>query len=513
MFFLPPSGVVLVQILGGLTVVIGLCLGWAWGAITMKAALATRPASDLQAQYAALQASNTPNTTNVDAASGQAQFTQIRIFEGAMLDTRVSVTYFCMMSLFIYLFARMRIAAPKLALVSIFGTIVADIYLVIAPLIPAFQGTIPKTMIIPCGIAIGVGALCNIVLFPQSTSPIVLHGMSETFVQMRGFGKALGLHLQDQDKHFDIKRLMKLRDGLLASYKSVDDAIKFLPMDFSYGKWSPQDIGSLHEPFRQMFVAFGELLQVPMFREQGRMKADMLRKVSPDGHKSSADAEEDTRTENADDMGKKSSKKRKKDAKVPKTKVATHQIARTIGLHEHLHHPDVETMTRQTFQELSQSLSVLLPTWREASLYVAASISQSTSRSNMRNSGEILKDLHHAQAEFEATAGKALVELHEHLLDADGNIIEDETGHHPPLLGLMTGLLYVERITNCAKATSVLLEKIAELDTTRQKSRLWLPKGLAKLFSWALSEDAAPNTVQGLQRTTTASSKPKKSRR
>jgi hypothetical protein len=100
---MPPSGVVFIHFAAGVMICVGLALGWAWGVITMKAALATRPLADLQQRYAELQQSMPQNTTNVDQASGQATYQQIAIYEGFMLDTRVSVTYFCMMGLFVYL--------------------------------------------------------------------------------------------------------------------------------------------------------------------------------------------------------------------------------------------------------------------------------------------------------------------------------------------------------------------------------------------------------------------------
>lgn len=68
----------------------------------MKAALATRPAADLEARYALLE-QMAKNTTYVSQASGQSQYLQIQIFEGFMLDTRVTLTYFCLIGLFIYL--------------------------------------------------------------------------------------------------------------------------------------------------------------------------------------------------------------------------------------------------------------------------------------------------------------------------------------------------------------------------------------------------------------------------
>lgn len=103
LFIVPPSGIVLINLLSSLTIGMGLLLGWAWGVIAMKAALATRPQEDLNARYAELQRSMPQNTTNADQASGQSNYIQISVFNGFMLDTRVSVTYFCMVGLFIYL--------------------------------------------------------------------------------------------------------------------------------------------------------------------------------------------------------------------------------------------------------------------------------------------------------------------------------------------------------------------------------------------------------------------------
>lgn len=45
----------------------------------MKAALSARPATDLQAQYIALQQAGSRNTTNVGQASGQTQWLQLVI--------------------------------------------------------------------------------------------------------------------------------------------------------------------------------------------------------------------------------------------------------------------------------------------------------------------------------------------------------------------------------------------------------------------------------------------------
>lgn len=81
--------------------IIGMALGWAWGTITMKAALATRPAAETLARERQLALTAQATGTNI----------QVLIFNGFMLDTRVTVTYFCMLLLFIYLMVSQVVAS------------------------------------------------------------------------------------------------------------------------------------------------------------------------------------------------------------------------------------------------------------------------------------------------------------------------------------------------------------------------------------------------------------------
>lgn len=86
--------------MAGVSICVGLAVGWVWGVITMKAALATRPDEDLQAQYAKLQQSISQGDIQ---ASGPTPALQVALYDGFFLDTRVSICTFCMISLFIYL--------------------------------------------------------------------------------------------------------------------------------------------------------------------------------------------------------------------------------------------------------------------------------------------------------------------------------------------------------------------------------------------------------------------------
>lgn len=99
-FIVPPSGIVFVFILATFTLLLGITLSWAWGVIVMKAALAARPQAQTNARLQALQQAITSRVkaTGENVAGVQQEF----IFDGFMLDARVSVIYFVLMCLFIY---------------------------------------------------------------------------------------------------------------------------------------------------------------------------------------------------------------------------------------------------------------------------------------------------------------------------------------------------------------------------------------------------------------------------
>jgi hypothetical protein len=106
LFILPPSGILLIFLLGEFTLLIGMCLAWAWGVIVMKAALAARPASETQAQFNALQQQAYINAN----ASGQsvASEANLLVVDGFMLDARVTAVFFVLICLFIYFMVSKR---------------------------------------------------------------------------------------------------------------------------------------------------------------------------------------------------------------------------------------------------------------------------------------------------------------------------------------------------------------------------------------------------------------------
>ncbi|WKT48323.1 Putative ER transporter, 6TM, N-terminal [Fusarium oxysporum f. sp. vasinfectum] len=120
----------------------------------MKAAVATWPQAEKQARFAALQ-QEAANTTN------PLQYAEVQISQW------IHVGYECDHHVFLHDgIARLRVAFPKLILVQVVASIVTVIYLNAAPLLPTFDGTVAKVIVIPCSVAAGIGLVCNILVFP-----------------------------------------------------------------------------------------------------------------------------------------------------------------------------------------------------------------------------------------------------------------------------------------------------------------------------------------------------------
>jgi len=100
-----------------LTVVVGMCLGWAWGVAAMAAALQARSTTLLASQYTTAQSSL------VSGVAPDAQF-QSFIFHGDFLDARSSAVFAAFFFVGIYAMSALRAVAPKLTLMSIFSMIV-----------------------------------------------------------------------------------------------------------------------------------------------------------------------------------------------------------------------------------------------------------------------------------------------------------------------------------------------------------------------------------------------------
>lgn len=452
----------------------------------MKAALASRPDEDLQAQYAKLQ--QTISQGGIQA-SGPTPALEVAIYEGFLLDTRVTICYFCMVGLFIYLVvsnhfrvpfglielnkdkARLRVAAPKLTLVSMFALVVADIYLATAPMIPTFQGTIPVVLILPTAIAVGVGLLCNILIFPQSTSSLVLDSMCSILTPMPGFFAATGQHFLDPSRKFDIERLEGLKGHTTMAFKDLDTSVNFLSLDFSYGRWSPGDVGTLHSHFREFVLVFCEFVQLQLTISRSREKNSELMNTFLTLHERSE--------------------------AVSRLPVAHHQLVKALAMQSAARHPDTAGLYTAMYNVLARCAIPLLEAWSNALRTINEGMSH-MSGIKATNFAQTLQDnidmVQEQGRQFDTDSAKLLLKPHSHLFNGTGDLNNTEDARL--LVAYLLGLLYQERILSVNDAFLKLLIGLAQVDSQRHRNRLWVPRGLDKLLHWTLAKDETISTAQ-----------------
>ncbi|RDW62426.1 hypothetical protein BP6252_11859 [Coleophoma cylindrospora] len=471
LFLAPPAGNLFIQLFTSISVLLGLALGWAWGVIAMKAALATRPAADVNARYALLQ-QMALNATHNGTLSSPTEYAQIQIFNGFMLDTRVTITYYCMVGLFIYLVCRLRVAAPKLILVQMMASIVSIVFLTDAPLLPTFQGTLPKSLIIPVAIAAGVGLVCNVFIFPTSSSSEVLHGVGEILAPMPTFLDACLLGWKHPRLSMSTSVLMGTKMKVVMAYKALQPSTTFLPMDISIGRWSGADLLTLGEPLRWVIISFLGLLEVQRAKEKRMENA------------AEAQAADST-----------------SDGSPAVVRPGHHQVGRAMDFQRQVGHPSRSDLMEKSLQALSTSSEKLIGACRESYIAIIEAISSSNSRGSaasrtkmLQKHTETLRELKENRITFVELTAPSLLEPHSHLFDENGFLRIDEE-QFPPLTGLMMGLLFEDRLMQLADALETLLSRIVELESTRTKVQLWLPKRIMALLGWISSADDSENPI------------------
>ncbi|EXJ79388.1 hypothetical protein A1O3_08890 [Capronia epimyces CBS 606.96] len=481
LFIAPPSGIVLLQVMIGATILLGMALGWCWGLITMKAALAARSQAETNVRLGQLQQEATRNATNVAQLTGQTSYAQILIYDGFMLDARVTAVYFCMICLFIYLFARLRVAAPKLVLVQMFGIIVADIFLTTGPILPSFVPLIPTTLIKPAATAVAVGTVCNILFFPKSTSHIVLSNVKELIVPMAEFIDACRIGIGNSQGPMDLDRLRKAKASGIASYKALESQLAFLPLDVSFGRWNAEDIALLTKPLKHVFIAFAALVESQITRVEAGVRMTRLREH--------AEAYE------------------KGDTPGNQPRFGHHQLAQQLDFARLFQNAESEELVMKSLAALQETSDPLLSTCTAAIEGVAEALtmvnekkfygrpSPEAYQTARRKHSEILQSLRQESKTFVAQTPPRLLDPHSHYFDEHGFFDPPPNSGMSPMRGVVLGLILEERILSLARALEHLVAQVVKLEEERTQARVWLPTGLRHLASWVFGRESTPQVT------------------
>ncbi|KOS23185.1 Uncharacterized protein ESCO_003352 [Escovopsis weberi] len=481
----PPAGILLLYLMVTVTLMLGMCLAWAWGLLVMKVALAARPASETAAKLQALAQAAVARAQQTGGSPSDEAL--VLIHDGFMLDARVTVVFFVMCLAFIYALARLRCASPKLILLQIIGTIVIDLFLLIGPTLPSFNATLAEALVKPGAIGIGLGAACSLLIFPQSASYVVLRQM-EHLVGMGGqvFEATRRSFARER---LELASLQGTRLRIIGIFKAMEPSLGFLPVDISRGRWSATDVSTLQARVRQLMLACLFLLDFQIAGTLARERAPQQTALAfPEKHSESAE-------ETSDD---------KRHGLKPLETVESKHVMSAFKTSEQY------VMSSDNLRILQENTSDLLRTCSLAAKLAATCIhGVNASRWSFRDPQqtldkiaeeiqEILENLRSSRKSCSIDTTEAILKGHAHLFDANGEFRVSEGLGAFSLSGMVWSVAVEEHMFSTVKALERLLEDLLQLLHTRRESRLWIPSRLQQAVDWFTDGEVSVRSAGGV---------------
>ncbi|RAL03166.1 uncharacterized protein BO80DRAFT_377027 [Aspergillus ibericus CBS 121593] len=472
LYIAPPAGILFLYLLAALSLLAGMCLGWAWGLLTMKAALAARPAPQTQARLRQLQQEVVTEVQRSGQSS--ATVTQQLIHDGFMLDARVTVVFYVMICVFIYAVSRLRATNNKFALAQIFSIIISDLFLLFGPSLPSFTALLPRVLVAPGAIGVGLGTICCLLFFPQSTSYAVFSKMEEVL----RFGQISLKYTESllNYKDLNLEQLLETRGKSIGAAKALEPLLAFLPLNFSRGRWNAADVERLQEPLRKTLMAELSLLDYHIARIHGDQN---MQRLSP------------TRAPTAD-----TNLAEKRDRAIGR-----HQLQQSAQLMDAFQSAEETAIRARTLDALRQSTIPILQACSAAIDTIVDTISTLNSQRWVCEPSfiQIYDQLVRAQVSGQTLwrirfssltpTTEALINNHAEMFDDYGECKSgDGRGAHA-LRGMIIGMVIEERILAVADATQTLIDDIAWLLSHRSETRIWIPSRLQYALTWFWSSN------------------------
>lgn len=372
--------------------------------------------------------------------------------------------------------SRLRAENPKTTLTQVFAIVVADLFLTTGPLVPSFLGMLPMNLVKPGLVGVGASMACSLLIYPESTSHLVMEGMGKILKPMKEFSSISLLSLKkfpEVPKHEEVKHLL---EELVGAYSDVESAFTFLKFDFSYGRLNADDIQSLELPLKSLVMTFMGLATFHLgVAEKGENTHNRSKKAKTDPIDTNIEMSTFDNTTNLGYVG--------LDGLMKSTMAAAESKSRPILL---VCHEALETGLDGIFQVNNKR-------W-----FRKPSQIQCLAMANKRT--EKLEQLKRLRFEFAESNPDALLEIHEHLFDREGRVLSGLAGQTPYLEPLISGLAVETRVLAVANSVILFLEAFILLEKKRTKSTIWFPSGLRKAFAWATGNSSTP--IMALPRST-----------
>ncbi|KAG7439538.1 uncharacterized protein BT62DRAFT_913251 [Guyanagaster necrorhizus] len=256
---LPPSFALSMFLFVSTTLIIGMLFGWAWGCAAMASALSVRDQARLARQVHALQSSlvlrssywaysGTPTALQYESA----------IFHGQFLDPRSSAVFGAFFFIGTFFFSTVVAYRPKLALFSIFGSIVLDLMCLYGPVFPISQYTLAKLFLIPTGFYLATALACLICIFPESLNHVWLSllggGVLKPVLDIIDL-QAETLQTSASD-HEAFERLIRrgktYRTSLVVGFQGLQGQISFIDLESSMGRLGAADLKQVNKELKTL---------------------------------------------------------------------------------------------------------------------------------------------------------------------------------------------------------------------------------------------------------------------
>ncbi|GBE84358.1 hypothetical protein BKA93DRAFT_807068 [Sparassis latifolia] len=475
--FIPANMPIQIFVFSLSTLVIGVLLGWGFGAAAMRAALASRN------QLLLKQTLQTEEQSVAGLANPDAMF-QASIFEGIFLDTRSSIVFGCFLGFSSFLFALLRVYVPKLILMSIFASIAMDIYCSFGPLFPFAQYTILNSMLTSLACYVATGLVVIVLLFPETlnhahlSSTSVLLGKMKSIIQMQD--EVLnGVPANPAAASALSSKNITARDGMIAMFQQLSAQLKFINSEISWGKWNGDDIKALDKP---MMMMVSRLSALSSFAKMvGHPMASPSEKVSLDGSVSESSGGAGGSGGVGDTPLLRQMQERFRSA----------EAEHGVGLSDVL--PVLKNATAELREGCADSLTALqsLVECVNTKRYARDNVADAADK--LRELEESCEHLRYAIGEFKETKRSLLVEPFQPMLQ------KTSPREDVPLRSLYIMYVFAANLMVVANAILSLVEAVAATARKRQRNHLWMPKGLRAIAKILTSKRDAVDQAMGME--------------
>lgn len=483
----PPAGIETIFIFTAFSLWLGMFLAWGWGSIVMKAAYAARPASDYQAQLQHLEqvASQRANQSGLPVATE----VQALVYEGYMLDARVSAVFLVLGILFIYCISLLRMKNPKFAFTQLLGIIITDIYLTIGPLLPTFNGTLPTLIIEPASIGLGLAFVASLLLFPQSTSHVTLDAM-ENIIDLLKIPLQTTMEGPVEEKKVAqvLAGFNATKQGLLGQWNELQPMVGFLKLDLSIGRWNDKDITSVVQDLRKAFIGTTNLLNFQISRLGGTLQSQKALALDQPTTASS-EGEEGEEAEPAVTSLREKILSRKD--------IGFHQLSEFSVFLKAINDSDSAEIRNETLTMLHENSTEVI----QASIEALDSVkecfhivntarlfgrpSQETQEQHVKRNESALGNLRAARAAFVEKTTEKLLEANAELFDDNGKVVKAMNTHlRHRFRAVMFGMIFEEHLLGVVDGILPLLENTASHYKDKTRTRIWFPAGIRSIAKW-----------------------------